>query len=97
MSTPTYPTPTSHLYPLAISFVRCMNESDYKTMDHLLHSEFLYRLWPRCISMKDEKGGMMEIGKEMFVKQGKEVWDGIVEKLGVSRGKKEGRGDGRTR
>jgi len=47
--------------------------------------------------MKDEKGGMMEIGKEMFVKQGKEVWDGIVEKLGVSRGKKEGRGDGRTR
>ncbi|KAL7415909.1 hypothetical protein BDY24DRAFT_412837 [Mrakia frigida] len=84
MSAPTFPTPTSHLYPLAISFVRCMNESDYTTMELLLHQDFLYRPWPSSISMKDEKGGMLRIGKEEFMKQGKEVWDEVVEKLGVN-------------
>lgn len=44
--------------------------------------------------MKDEKGGMLRIGKEEFMKQGKEVWDEVVEKLGVSKREERGGEEG---
>ena len=76
-----FPTPTSPLYSLAVAYIKAANAKDSAAIAALLSDDFTAGNHPRSLLTP---GMPARVGKDAYIQRGKQMFESVIDYLGVS-------------